>query len=59
MLLYLYNMILSTRSLYDINLQAAITTTTTSIRGVQIPICLHSSTTDSIRLHIAVLKLYK
>ena len=56
--LYLYNPILSTNSLYNINLRAT-TTTTTSIRGVQIPISLHSSTTSFVRLHIAVLKLYQ
>ena len=41
----IYNLILSTHVLYDIHLRATTTTTTTSIRGVQIPIGLPSSTT--------------
>ena len=45
-------------ALYDTKLLATITATT-SIRGVQIPICLHSSTTDFTRPSIAVLKLYQ
>ena len=45
-LMYYYDIILATHVLYDIYLRAT-TTTTTSIRGVQIPIGLHSSATDS------------
>ena len=41
--------------LYNINLRAT-HTTILSIRGVMIPICLVSSTTDSIRRHIVLFK---
>ena len=58
LLLYYYDLILSTCVLYDIYLRAT-TMTTISIRGVQIPICLYSSTTDSIKVNVAVLKLYQ
>ena len=46
LLLYYHSLILATHVLYDIYLRAT-TTTTTSIRGVQIPIGLRSSATDS------------
>jgi hypothetical protein len=42
-------------ALYDINLRAT-TTTILSTRGVQIPIDLVSSTTDSIRQRVVVFK---
>ena len=41
--------------MYDINLRAT-HTTILSIRGVTIPICLVSSTTDSIRRHVVLFK---
>ena len=44
--------------LYDTHLRAT-HTTTSSIRGVQIPIYLVSSTTDSLRWSAVVLKLYQ
>ena len=44
--------------MYDTYLRAT-HTTTSSIRGVQIPIYLVSNTTDSLRRSVAVLKLYQ
>ena len=45
-------------TLYDINLGAT-HTTIPSTRGVEIPISLVSSATDSIQRCVAVLKLYR
>ena len=44
--------------MYDTHLRAT-DTTTSSIRGVQIPIYLVSNTTDSLQRSVAVLKLYQ
>ena len=44
--------------LYDTHLRAT-HTTTSSIRGAQIPIYLVSSTTDSLRRSAVILKLYQ
>ena len=46
---------LTTSMVYDINL-GAMNTTILSTRGVTIPICFISSTTDSIRRHIVLFK---
>src|ERR1700744_107603 len=43
---------------YDTYLRAT-HMTTSSIRGVQIPICLVSNATDSLQRSVAVLKLYQ
>ena len=53
-----YDLISLTWPLYNINLLTT-ATTTMSIRGVQIPICLPSGTTDFIRPPLAVLKMYQ
>ena len=45
-------------TMYDTHLRAT-HTTTSSIRGVQIPIYLVSDTTDSLQRSVAVLKLYQ
>ena len=44
--------------MYDTHLRATYMTTS-SIRGVQIPIYLVSNATDSLQRNVAVLKLYQ